>query len=173
MTPQDILDQLRFDFVKNKIPIPDKIIESKLHYMSSVSALGKCRIVNGIYIIYLSKYAMKNEEQIQSILAHELVHTIYGCMNHGKKFKKYADIVYEKLGIHIDSRAKQREAEISGIIEAKTKKAKYILECQKCNTIIYRQRKSNLVLYPERYRCKCGGKFNLKKIMFDSGSYEK
>lgn len=157
MNPQDIFDRLRMEFIKNRIPIPDKIIDSKLYYMSSISALGKCKNQDGQYKIYLSRYAMNDEKQIEATLAHELVHTIYGCMNHGVKFKKYAAIVYDRLGIQVDTRASKEQAEISGITDAKINHAKYVIQCQECGTKIYRQKRSNLVLHPERYRCKCGG----------------
>ena len=166
MNAQDIYINLIKEFIVHGIPIPYKSIAPDLRYMKSTSALGKCQKKNGIYIIYLSRYAMKNEEQIRSTLAHELIHTIKGCLNHGQIFQYYGQLVYQRIGIKVESKATKETADLSGIMEAKMQKAKYIIRCTRCGTSIYRQKKSGLVLHPERYRCSCGGSFlvdNLKQ----------
>lgn len=161
MKAQVIFEQLRIDFINAGIPIPNDKIARNLQYMNSVSALGRCKKENDFYFIYLSRYAMEDEEQIRATLAHELVHTIYGCMNHGKTFHRYGNMVERKLGIQIESKASQEASEISGIAEARIEKARYVIHCEKCGEKIYRQKRSNVVMHPERYRCKCGGKLRI------------
>lgn len=105
---------------------------------------------------------VKDSIELKKVLAHELINTFHGCMNHGNKFKLYADLTKKKLGIDVEVRASKETMECSGMLDAKKKKAKYTIECQKCGETFYGQRKSNLVLYPEKYLCKCGG--NLKIV---------
>jgi len=38
---------------------------------------------------FINKYSLKTA--FRNILMHELIHTISGCMNHGKKWKKYIE----------------------------------------------------------------------------------
>ncbi|MDD7113989.1 MAG: hypothetical protein PUH88_05920 [Lachnospiraceae bacterium] len=164
MDPQEIFDKLKDDFIRNQIPISNDFIINELHYMNSVTALGKTKKEKGFYYIYFSRYAMENEELIKKILAHELVHTIPGCMNHGPIFHRYGNMVQAKLGIPISTRASEEDTYQSGVARVKQEKAKYKIECEKCGKIIYRQKKSRLVLRPEKYRCTCGGKLRLFHI---------
>ncbi|MDO4976696.1 MAG: SprT-like domain-containing protein [Eubacteriales bacterium] len=161
MNAQTIFEELRKDFIRVGIPIPDERIAKNLHFMNSVSALGRCKKENGIFMIFLSRYAMEDEKQVRTTLAHELVHTINGCMNHGKTFHRYGSMVERKLGIQVETKASKEESELSGIAEARIQKAKYVILCEGCGEKIYRQKKSNVVIHPERYRCKCGGTLKL------------
>lgn len=159
MTEEQILHNLINQYLAIGIPLHPDQINPKISYTNSLTVLGKCKKQDGRYTIYLSRHALKDQEQIRNTLAHELIHTLYGCMNHGKKFHYYAAIIQKKLGIHIDSRASKSEAENSGIKEAYRENARYKIVCNDCGAIIYRQKRSSLIVNPSRYRCgKCGGK---------------
>lgn len=165
MDPQKIFDKLRDDFIRNQIPIPNDLIINELHYMNSVTALGKCKKEKGHFYIYLSRYATENEKLIRNTLAHELVHTILGCMNHGQNFHRYGNMVQEKLGISISTRASEEDVHQSGVAKVRIEKAEYKIKCEKCGKIIYRQKRSKLVIHLEKYRCSCGGKLRLCDII--------
>ena len=89
---------------------------------------------------------------------HELVHCIPSCNNHGKEFKKYANIINNKLGYNITRLGNKREDfEKSNIIYADDKSYKYKIICTNCGMIYYRNRISKNFL--RIYRCsKCKGK---------------
>ena len=37
-------------------------------------------------------------------------------------------------------------------------KIKYIIKCESCGALIFREKRSKVVTHTNRYRCKCGGK---------------
>ena len=78
-------------------------------------------------------------------------------MNHGKRWKAYAQKVGEALGVSIT-----RTAPMEGPVEPlRQEEVKYLLQCQSCGRLIPRKRRSKAVDHPERYRCPCGGKLTL------------
>ncbi|MBR3756177.1 MAG: sprT domain-containing protein, partial [Firmicutes bacterium] len=98
---------------------------------------------------------------------HELLHTCPGCLNHGPKWKAYAGIVQQRCGYQIVRTGGDKD-KAPAIEAARQKKRegyqiKYLLVCTKCGQEFPRFRKSNLVLYPEKYRCKCGGTIKHKR----------
>lgn len=102
-----------------------------------------------------------SERAIRNTLIHELLHTCPGCLNHGQKWKAYARIVQNRFGYNI-VRAGGDKDEASALEAARREKragyqTQYLLVCTKCGQEFIRYRKSNLVLHPEKYRCKCGG----------------
>ena len=114
---------------------------------------------DGRYIIELSsKLYDAPELSCRQTLAHELIHTCDGCMNHGELFKKYADKMNRKYGYNI---RRTNSAEEMGV-ESSNENAKYIVVCKKCGNEIRRTRQSPLTKNPSRYRCKCGGELYLR-----------
>lgn len=117
------------------------------------------------YTIEISEKALAaSEKNIKEIIAHELLHTCKGCMNHGKKWKEYTGVFrrgcgyeikrttsYETLGLEEPARTRQTEP------------YKYVLICQKCGGKILRKRRCRLTENPHLYRCgKCGGTLELQ-----------
>ena len=117
------------------------------------------------YTIEISERVLAaGEKNIKEIIAHELLHTCRGCMNHGKKWKEYAEVFrkgcgykitrttsYESLGLEVPAGTRQSEP------------YKYVLVCQKCGGKIMRRRRCSLVEKPHLYRCgKCGGNLELQ-----------
>lgn len=102
----------------------------------------------------------EHEDGLKSTLYHELLHTVEGCFNHGKKWDKLGDLVKAKYGYEIN---RTDSAENKGFSEGEYKlKAKYTLKCAGCGKTIGFQRSCKVVQHPDWYRCKCGG--NLIRI---------
>ena len=86
------------------------------------------------------------------VLAHEVLHTCYGCSNHGARWKGYAQRMNAAYGFHI-SRTDNHQA--LGLPDDRP--VRYWVVCTRCGHKIPRMKRSPLVDHPERYRCKCGG----------------
>lgn len=120
--------------------------------------LGCCVGKDGQFTIEVSVRVLGNPQLLQTTLLHELLHTCYGCQNHGKRWKAYAQKVGVVFGVEI-----QRTVEVEGQSPPlRQDPVKYLLQCQSCGQVIPRRRLSKAVKYPSRYRCPCGGK--LKRI---------
>lgn len=119
---------------------------------------GLCEAVgDGLFDISISEMLLQDDvddQQVKNTIAHELLHTVEGCMNHGRYWHKLAKLVNQRCpqynikdrasadekGIHIDYR--------------------YILRCTRCGSQAGRHRRSRFVDHYEEYICsKCGGKF--------------
>lgn len=100
-----------------------------------------------------------DDEQICTIIAHELLHTCRGCFNHGKKWKEYARLAESSLGYHISRTA---DSAALGLKAAPAEEARYTVVCCSCGQRFERRRRCPLVLHTEKYRCgKCGGELKL------------
>ena len=136
------------------IPVSDKISPHIVINKRAVRRFGCCKKQGETYIIELSEIlADAPEISCMQTIAHELIHTCPGCMNHGETFKKYADKMNREYGYEI-SRTNSREN--MGVKE-KTP-CRYLIICQKCGKRIERVKRSPLVDDPSAYRCQCGGK---------------
>ena len=111
------------------------------------------------YSIEISKWVMELDESIiKNTIIHELIHCLPYCNNHGKQFKKYADIVNTKLGYNITRVGNKKEDfKKSNLEYIEKEEYKYKIECKKCGKIFYRKRlQKNFV---RKYRCSnCLGK---------------
>ena len=119
---------------------------------------GLCETVApGVFDISISEVLLQDDvsdQAAKNTIAHELLHTVDGCMNHGKYWHKLAKLVNERCpGYNVRSRT---SAEDKGIqIEYK-----YLLRCKGCGTIAGRHKRSRFVEHYEQYICaKCGNKF--------------
>ena len=104
-----------------------------------------------------------DEKKIKQTIAHELIHTCRGCMNHGERWKYYAAVMNQRYGYEIKRTATDEEmgVKISSSSEGYMKKQenyKYRIVCMRCGYVFHRKRMSEVVKHPENYRCgKCGG----------------
>lgn len=125
--------------------------------------------VNGNYIKYHS-----NPDNFHSTLAHETIHTLAGCFNHGNNFL----IAGRKLSTLYSGINIQRTLNDPGYISWLNNKKPYIpreqrnfkykIVCPKCGQIIYRERLSKLVKSPEKFRCgRCHSQFDVYEVMPD------
>lgn len=123
---------------------------------------GCCRYERGRQVIEVAfRVAQGPEWSCREILAHEVLHTCWGCRNHGKRWREYARRMNEAYGYHISRTSTNEEM---GLAEEKS--YKYLLRCQECGAEFKRLRASNLTRHPERYRCRCGGR------LMDTGGLE-
>lgn len=90
----------------------------------------------------------------KTTIIHEIIHTCPGCMNHGEKWKKWADVMNKKYGYNI---TRTTSAEDKGI-ERTIEDYKYTITCAKCGCTSYYMRKSRVVehITSGGKRCRCG-----------------
>lgn len=127
---------------------------------------GACRLRKEkgrrFYTIEVSSVLYNStDEIIMGVIAHEVLHTCNGAMNHGEKWKRYASIMNETYGYNINRVSTPEEMNLKEIREEKINNAKYMIKCRKCGNEIYRMRKSNVINNPGKYRCKCGGELEV------------
>ena len=60
--------------------------------------LGCCIRREGRFTIQVSQSILGDPQLLRATLVHELLHTCYGCQNHGKRWKAYAQTAGEALG---------------------------------------------------------------------------
>lgn len=119
---------------------------------------GLCKMVAPcIYDITISAALLEDsveDQVVKNTIAHELLHTVDGCMNHGKHWHRLAALVNHRCpGYNVKSRTSAEEKGIH--IEFK-----YLLRCTGCGATVGRHRRSRFVERPKLYLCsKCGGKF--------------
>lgn len=140
------------------IPVNSEVIEDNIAITRATKTFGRCQEVGGgVYSIGISKYYKDNqEEEIMETLVHEVLHTVPGCFNHGKAWKKYAGIMNEAKGYNI-GRTSNRQMDNLMKEEVFNSVFKYSIDCEKCGSSTLRQRRSKIVKNPENYICKCGG----------------
>ena len=132
----------------------------------TISKIGRKRIVRfekfNIHHIEISRWVLDLEDSIiKNTIMHELIHCIPYCNNHGTEFKKYANLVNEKLGYDISRVGdKKTDFEKSNLEYKENNNYKYKIICKGCMQIFYRQRLNKN--FTRKFRCgKCGGKFEV------------
>ena len=89
----------------NKIGIyPGKIVEWKVRNQND-NLWAYCSPTKGGFVIEVSCLLLSSnvtDDVLKGTIAHELLHTLPGCMNHGKQWQKYAQQVnkYYNYNIH-------------------------------------------------------------------------
>lgn len=142
-----------------KIPVSGRIDPHVRINSRAVNRFGCCKYENGIYYIEVAlRVAAGPEKSCREVLAHEALHTCYGCRNHGKRWREYARRMGEAYGYEI---RRTSTNERLGVTEERP--CRYVLQCEKCGMEFRRFRASPLVRAPGKYRCKCGGA--LKQIL--------
>ena len=149
-------------FEELNIPIAHEIV-----YRVNTRAkkrLGQCKLTNSwlrCFEIEVSSLLLNDdipEETLANTIIHELLHTVEGCMNHGKKWKYYAEEVHDKLGIDIKRLASSSEVGIEPY--RPTESIKYMFRCNGCGQEIKRRRRSQFVIHYHNYKCGlCNGNF--------------
>ena len=108
-----------------------------------------------------------DENGLRGTIAHELIHTVPGCFNHGDKWSKLAEYVKEKTGWCTDRVSTAEEMGV--VIHTKpTHKTGYVVKCKECGKIVGRYfRAGNVVKYPSLYiHGGCGGKLEVERVAF-------
>ena len=142
-----------------KIPVSDKIAPNIKINTRAKTRFGCCKKTAHGYTVELCERVLQaGETACREIIAHELLHTCYNCLNHGKNWHKYADKMNKAYGYSIKSTHKSEELGVESDYNAK-----YVLICQSCGAEIKRMKMSRLIKYYRSYRCKCGGELKLIK----------
>ena len=136
--------------------------------------LGMCTYIgtlHGIprYKITINKAYLQNSDpqSVHDTIAHEVLHSIPGCMNHGKKWSYYARQFMTALPQFNISRCTNNEGFNNYLKKAMETQAKYTIICKKCGARFYKTRKSQWMDYLMRggkccaYHKNCGGDFEV------------
>lgn len=150
-----------------KIPVSGKIDPEVRINKRARSRFAACKREKGLngetYKIEIGEALLTAEEKvIRTVLAHELLHTCRGCYNHGSRWKKYAYQMNQNYGYRIKTTATYEELGLKA--PERQKKINYMITCQKCGKIFYRQKRSRLIANITQYRCRCGGTLEYRKI---------
>ncbi len=138
------------------LPVSNHIAPEVLVNRRAKSRFGSCRKTASGFTIEIGEMMLDAApEQIKNILAHEVLHTCRGCQNHGKKWKSYAAAMNHEYGYKITTTSTYEKMGLER--PQQDKKYNYMIQCQNCGKIIYRQRKSKLITHTNHYRCTCGG----------------
>ncbi len=97
------LNECAWELLDLKFPIKPSVIELGKPVKSY---WAKCRFDSkrDCYIITINSILADVRNPVSALkntIIHELIHTIPGCMNHGKYWKAYAKLANRKLGYHI------------------------------------------------------------------------
>lgn len=84
---------------------------------------------------------------LQTIIAHEVLHTVKGCFGHTKKWKLYAKRMNDFMGYEIQRTT--ANLDMSGY----TPSYNYMLQCTLCGNEIGRRKRCSLIDHPEKYKC--------------------
>ena len=137
-----------------RIPVSDRICPQVRLNRRARTRFGCCIRKGGAYTIELSAQLAQegSVDAVLQVLAHEVLHTCYGCSNHGKRWKSYAAKMNAAYGYNISRTDKFEDL---GIEDGRP--VRYWVVCTRCGRRIPRMKRSPLVDHPERYRCRCGG----------------
>ena len=137
-----------------KIPVSDRICPQVRLNRRARTRFGCCIRKDGAYTIELSARLAEtgSEDAVLQVLAHEALHTCYGCSNHGARWKGYARRMNAAYGYHIS-----RTDRFEDLGMEDDRPVRYWVVCTRCGRQIPRMKRSPLVDHPERYRCQCGG----------------
>lgn len=143
------------------VPVSDKIEPRVKINSRAVRRFGRCVLSNGKYTIELSSMLIDAPERsCRQTIAHEIIHTCPGCMDHGKIFRRYAEMMNNAYGYSV-SRTGSREE--MGIPDEEN--YRFAIICQKCGKKILRLRRSSITDDPSRYRCECGGRLRVESLL--------
>lgn len=145
------------------IPVSRSILPHVQINRRATGRFGACFLKKetGFFQIELSDVMLAAPKEICcETLAHEVLHTCYGCMNHKERWRHYAERMNSAYGYRISRTGKAKEM---GVREKSA--PRYWLVCTKCGREVTRERRSKLVMHPEAYRCKCGGRLKLRQGM--------
>lgn len=136
--------------------------------------LGRCKYEYDVYRIFLNPNMLNFEDDgekvIRNTLAHELCHTLPGCLNHGKEFHRKAKMIYDLMGYVIDTTA---DVDSSEYFSKYLPDANYKIICNDCGNEILKNHISDPINNPGRYTCsRCGGSVSSYKLNKQTGEYE-
>lgn len=142
-----------------------KIDKSRTHY-------GCCKYLKDLQRgIYISKYFLNApEEEIRTVIMHEVLHTIKNSKGHdyiwcnaASKVLNAYDYMYGEYHLHSHPYSKDRSNYPHTKLEIGT--YKYILKCPKCGQLFQKNKMCKMVKYYDSYYHKvCGKEYKLVRI---------
>ncbi|MCI8915545.1 MAG: SprT family zinc-dependent metalloprotease [Oscillospiraceae bacterium] len=143
-----------------KIPVSREICPHVRLNRRARTRFGCCVRRGSGYTIELSDQLARQggEEGVLRVLAHEVLHTCYGCSNHGARWKGYAQRMNEAYGYRI-----RRTDGYEALGLEDDRPVRWWVVCARCGRRIPRMKRSPLVDHPERYRCPCGGGLRVER----------
>lgn len=128
--------------------------------------LGQCKKRNGRYSIDVSAFMLADgvdKQALHNVIAHEILHAVDGCFNHGSEWKRAAMVLSRKFPEYTITRTTSIAA--TGAVVPK-REYKYILRCETCGALIKRKQMCRVVAHPEYFRCgRCRGR--IVRVMDD------
>lgn len=152
------------------VGIPHGEIAQVIPNSSFKKTWGLCSYYSKIpprFKIQISTRLLENDvsdDATKETIIHEILHTCNGCMNHGKKWKYYADIINWKYkGRYKISRTTSNEKKGIDFDESQYK---YVIQCKGCGTKAGYSRACSTLdhVLSGNVKCKkCGGVFEFVK----------
>lgn len=103
-----------------------------------------------------------SEHSLMTTLLHEVLHACKGGHSHGYKWQQYANKINYLYGYNIKRTTSMEEKGIDA--ENRHIDFKYAVRCTGCKKLVVRTKMSNLIKYPNKYRCGiCNGEFVREK----------
>lgn len=149
------------------IPVSARIEGKVVVNHRAKARFGCCRKLPGItgarFQIEISKAVQEAPEPtVRSILAHEILHTCPGCMNHQARWQSFGEAMGKSYGYTVSRTGTYPGL---GLSDPRIQRAyRYVICCEGCGRKIFRQRKSRVVQSPHLYRCRCGGLLRLEEL---------
>ena len=159
-----IFNTVSKELIKIGVPIPVKDIKkvgelkTRSKRVRGVTYTFKRIAYNNINIgktnyIGINKKLIDEDFEIEKTMAHELIHTIPGCSNHGPNFKRYAELINRHYPeYNVSTYYTPDSDEIENI--ANIKKPKYVVTCENCGVKTYFYRKCKTLDILSRCTCK-------------------
>lgn len=153
-----ICNEVKADFRELGIPY-SKNIDLKWGSKRMTKALGLCERVKGSkkFTIKVAPILDGNDEIVKEVLAHELIHTVSGCFNHGEHFKRMGEVAARK-GYHVS-----RLTRLPDDFKPAYKRNDIVIKCVDCGHEYHFSRECKTTRavdrYPDGCRCSiCHGK---------------
>jgi len=157
-----IFNTVSKELIKIGVPIPIKDIKkvgelkTRSKRVRGVTYTFKRIAYNNIdktNYIGINKKLIGEVFEIKKTMAHELIHTIPGCSNHGPNFKRYAELINRHYPeYNVSTYYTPDSDEIENI--ANIKKPKYVVTCENCGVKTYFYRKCKTLDILSRCTCK-------------------
>jgi hypothetical protein len=111
------------------------------------SRWGQCKSRYGGFYININASLLADDiddRGARDTIAHEVCHTVKGCMNHGETWKKYAKMLNAR-GYNVKRTSSASEKGVDRTQYVSTKKYKYQIKCEKCGHLYNYSRKGKVV----------------------------
>ena len=153
-----LLQEVILEAKQLNIPVSQNIHPNIIVNSRAKKRFGLCKRKGNEFIIEISSiFHQAESKMVKQTLAHEVLHTCPDCFDHQYLWRTYANKMNRAYGYNISRTGSYENLGVANIVQ-ETYRFKYTIICQSCNRKSYRERISNLIKHPERYKCKCGGR---------------